>query len=99
MFHPSLEAAVDALEGVDAEDGTYKVFDAIGRRVEVRAEGVHRGRFVVDIGTVHVGAVETEPTGAAELREILTLHLRERRIPVSESDGVPALIRAATRRQ
>jgi hypothetical protein len=95
-FHASLDDATASMEGVDVEDGTYKVFDAIGRRIEVRAGGVHRGRFVVDIGTVHVGAVEVDPTGAVELRAILTSHLQERRIPVTESDDLAALVRAAT---
>jgi hypothetical protein len=97
-FHASLEDATASMEGVDVEDGIYKVFDALGRRIEVRAEGVHRGRLVLDIGTVHVGAVEANPTGAAELREILIQHLRRCGTPASESDDLPALVKAAMRR-
>ena len=75
-LHDSLTDAIHALEGVDVADGIYRLFDSQGRRVFLRAEGVRRGRFVVDIGTVHLDSVESTPTGATELREALVARLQ-----------------------
>jgi hypothetical protein len=62
--YESLQGAMDAIEGVDVEDGLYAVYDADGRRVQ-------RSRFTVDVGLVRGESVEPEPTGADELRRSL----------------------------
>ena len=73
--HPSIRDATSGLEGIDVQAGAYRVFDSAGRRIALRAEGVRRRWFIVDIGTVPVDAVETVPTAAGELRELLLEHL------------------------
>lgn len=69
--YESLQGAMDAIEGVDVEDGLYAVYDADGRRIVLRGVGVQRSRFTVDVGLVRVESVESEPTGADELRRSL----------------------------
>lgn len=58
----SFEALVTGLEGVDVEDGAYKAYDSCGRAVVMEAQGVVRGRFVVEIGTVAVRGVDEVPS-------------------------------------
>ena len=69
--YDSLADAMAALEGVDVEDGLYSVYDADGRRIVLRGVGVRRSKFTVDVGLVQVESVESEPTGADELRQSL----------------------------
>ena len=51
-LHDSLAEVISSLEGIDVADGIYRVFDSEGRRIHLRAEGVRRECFMVDIGTV-----------------------------------------------
>jgi hypothetical protein len=74
-LHPSLADATGSLEGVDVAERVYRVFDSAGRRIVLRAEGVHRGRFTVEVGTVHVERIESSPAGIAELRGALIEYL------------------------
>src|SRR3546814_3455984 len=74
--HDSLADAISSLEGVDVADGIYRLFDSQGRRIHLRGEGVRRGRFMVEIGTVHIDTIESTPIGAGELRDALVAHLQ-----------------------
>ena len=51
------------LEGVDVEDDVYEAYDAQGHALELKASGVKRGRFGVEIGTVAVGRLSEHPNG------------------------------------
>lgn len=95
--HMSLGDAVRSLEGVDVANGIYQVFDAVGRRITLRADGVREGAFVVDVGTVHVDGAEATPTGATELRRLLANYLRTCQVEVEESADLAALVEAASR--
>ena len=72
---------------VRMSNDSYKVFDSVGRRIRLRAEGVRRTRFTVDIGTVHLESVDKEASGGAELKRLLLDHLgtREQHVPESAS--------------
>ena len=73
------------LEGVDVEDGRYAAFDATGRAVVLKAVGVLRGRFSVEIGRVLVGDESTTPS-VQEFENRLRLHLHAcGRIPRTET--------------
>jgi hypothetical protein len=74
--YESLEDATNGLEGVDVADGIYTLFDSVGKRIRLRADGVRRGRFVVDIGTVSVDAIEESSEGPAELHRALREYAR-----------------------
>ena len=76
-IYESLGSIEGELEGVDVEDGVYEAFDSIGRVVRLKATGVKRGKFTVDIGKTHVDTVEATPTGAGRLYDLLRDHLRE----------------------
>lgn len=90
--HDSLRDAVLSVEGVDVAEGDYTCFDAIGRRIALRATGVRHGYVSVDIGEVHVGAIEETPTGAAELRNALIDHLRHRGQEVADDADLASLV-------
>jgi hypothetical protein len=94
--YPTLEEAVANLEGVDVARGVYRVFDSVGRRVTLGTHGVRQVWFMVDIGTVHVMEIESQPTGGSDLRELLLSHLRARHLQVDESWDLAALVKAAT---
>ena len=51
------------LEGIDVEDGVYQAYDSHGRVVELKACGVKRGRFGVEVGTVAVGRLSEHSDG------------------------------------
>jgi hypothetical protein len=91
--HDSLEDAIRSLEGVDVAEGIYKCFDAVGRRITLTATGVRHGHFTVDIGHVHVGAIEQTPSGAAELRNALIEHLRQRGEVVADDADLALLVK------
>lgn len=76
-IYDSLDSIEVDLEGVDVEAGIYEAFDAIGRVVRLKATGVKRGKFIIDIGETHVDTVEPTPTGAERLFRLLFDHLRE----------------------
>lgn len=59
-----------ALEGIDVDDDVYQAYDSLGRKLALEARGVIRGRFVVDIGTVHTGAVSQLPSGPEFLNHL-----------------------------
>ena len=94
-LYPSLAEAIQDLEGVDVADGAYRLFDAAGRRIVLRAEGVKRGRFLVAIGTVHFERIEASAEGVAELRAALIefLTTTSGRTDLGDAD-LPALIAA-----
>ncbi|MGB2715299.1 MAG: hypothetical protein WBC51_14035 [Vicinamibacterales bacterium] len=62
-IHASLDDVIGFLEGPDVEDDSCKVFDSVGRRIRLGAEGVRRTRFTVDIGTVNLESVDKEASG------------------------------------
>lgn len=84
-LYPTIEAAMADMEGVDVADGIYRVFDAAGRRITLRAAGVRRGRWSVDIGTVHFDHAEDVPTGTSDLQKLLSAYLN-RHEPICGSD-------------
>jgi len=96
--HDSLEEATRSLEGVDVADGIYTLFDSVGKRIRLRAEGVRRGRFVVDIGTVHVAAIEESSDGPAELRRALRQYARRLGRTDLDSADLDRLVEAVSRR-
>ncbi len=86
-LYPSLSDATRSLEGVDVAEGLYRVFDSAGRRIVLRAEGMRRGRLVVNVGTVHVDRIEESPADVAELRDALIKYLAATgRIGLDEAD-------------
>jgi hypothetical protein len=56
------DSLVMGLEGIDVEDGVYQAYDSRGRAVGLKAHGVKRGSFMVEIGTVVVGDVSAHPS-------------------------------------
>jgi hypothetical protein len=56
------DSLTTALEGIDVEDGVYQAYDSRGRAVELKAGGVKRGRFMVEVGTITVGGISTHPS-------------------------------------
>jgi len=75
-LHLTLAEAIGGLEGVDVADGAYRLFDAAGRRIVLRAEGVSRERITVAVGTVHVDRIETSAEAVAEFQAALIAALR-----------------------
>jgi hypothetical protein len=73
--HRSLAAALVSLEGIDVAEDIYKMFDSAGWRIVLRAEGVRRGLFMVNVGTVHVERIKRSPTDVDELRDALATYL------------------------
>lgn len=97
-LYPTVDAAILGLEGIDVADGVYRVFDAVGRKITLRAEGVRRGRWTVDIGTVHFDDVEVVPTGADELRRVLLNHLDTWGAPLDPRAELATLVQLVKRR-
>lgn len=92
-IYPSIDAAVADLEGIDVADGVYEVFDAAGRRITLRAKNVRRGRFSVNIGTVHFDHAEDVPTGGAALKSRLLQHLEVRGLGCSRDADLTTIVR------
>lgn len=84
MFDDLAQLA-SAVEGVDVEDGNYLAFDAVGRVIELTAQGVTRARPTVDIGTVTAGLAWPSVSRPGALAEHLRTHLRR----VSEARSTP----------
>lgn len=76
-IYDTLDSIEADLEGVDVEDGIYEVFDSIGRAISLKATGVKRDRFTVDIGETHVDSIDVVPGGAERLYNLLRDHLNE----------------------
>jgi hypothetical protein len=74
-IYPTIESICADLEGIDVENGVYKVFDSMGRVIRLTTAGVKQGRWVVNIGTIVAADVETTPTGATYLYGLLRDHL------------------------
>jgi hypothetical protein len=86
------------LEGVDVEGGVYVAYDASGREVALRATGVSRGRFGVEIGRVLVGEVSAVPSCEQferRLRSYLQACGRSPRADAALSELVQACVEAA----
>ena len=97
-LYPTVEAAMLDLEGVDVADGVYRVFDAVGRKITLRAEGVRRGRWSVDIGTVHLDGADAVPTGVEELQRALLDHLGACGVLLAQRTALAALVRLVEQR-
>jgi len=97
--HASLDEAISSLEGVDVADGIYQVFDAAGRRIRLRAEGVKRGRFTVDVGTVYLDRIEESSDGPSELLRALRQYARRLGRTDLDSAGLGDLVEAMKQMQ
>lgn len=71
------DSLVTGLEGIDVEDGVYQAYDSRGQVVGLKAQGVMRGRFVVEVGTVAIGGVNAQPS-VQEFEERLRSYLEAR---------------------
>ncbi len=97
--HASLDEAISSLEGIDVADGVYQVFDAAGRRIRLRAEGVKRGRFTVDVGKVYLDRIEESSDGPSELLGALRQYARRLGRTDLDSAALGDLIEAINRRR
>ena len=95
--YDSLADAMAALEGVDVEDGLYSVYDADGRRIVLKGVGLQRSRFTVDVGLVQVESIESEPTGADELRQSLLRFGRHCAWDIDDETPLAVLVELARR--
>ena len=96
-LYASLNEAERALEGIDVDDGIYVGFDAEGRELRLEARGVRRGRFFVDIGTVHISVGEQTPMHCAELRKVLRDHLVAMGRVIDREAGLETLVEECKR--
>jgi hypothetical protein len=97
-LYPTLDAAILDLEGIDVQEGIYRVFDSVGRRITLRAEGVQRGWVSIDIGTVHFDHADQVPTAADELRKLLIDHLAYLNVSCESHIDLPTLVRLVQER-
>jgi hypothetical protein len=74
-IYDSLNEIEANLEGVDVEGGLYEAFDSMGRVIGLKATGVKRGKFTVDIGKTHVETIAATSAGAERLSKLLHDHL------------------------
>ena len=81
------------LEGIDVEENLYKAFDAAGRALNLKAIGVTRGRFAVEVGRVEFGGAEDVPNHQQELVGLLREHLQAIGYPAKEGHELEDLVR------
>ena len=92
------DSLMTSLEGIDVEDGVYQAYDARGRAVELKAHGVKRGRFTVEVGRVAVGEVGAHPSSEefeGRLRSYLVTRGEDVEREMSTEELVDACIRHA----
>lgn len=89
----SLGEIENSLEGVDVADGIYEAFDAKGRVIGLKASGVRRGRFTVEVGQTYVETVAETPAGAERLARLLRDYLRAAGQPASDVAALRDLVR------